>query len=70
MKIDWRQRNPLIFLAFLANKYLSLGIPEWQIAAAVFAITFFLFMQFVVEVIGQITSYLNINCLTIKKRDQ
>lgn len=70
MKFDWRQRNPLFFLAFLANKYLALGIPEWQIAAGVFLITLFLFMQFVIEVIGQITSYLNIHCLTIKKRDQ
>ncbi len=45
-------------------------IPEHCVASAVFAFTFIAFSVFVVRVIGQITSYLDINCLTIKKKVQ
>jgi hypothetical protein len=44
-------------------------VPESWIAAIVFIATFSLFMKFTIETIGQITSYLNINCLTIKKKE-
>lgn len=43
-------------------------VPETWVAWAVFAITFFLFMRFTVDVIAQITECLGINCLTIKKK--
>lgn len=43
-------------------------LPESWIAAIVFIATFSLFMRFTVDTIGQITSYLDINCLTLKKK--
>ena len=43
-------------------------LPEAWVAWLVFGITFFLFMRFTVDVIGQITECLNINCLSIKKK--
>jgi hypothetical protein len=67
MKFNWRQLNPLFYLAFPLNS-IGFAFTEWQVAAGVFGITFVLFMQFVVEVIGQITGYLGIYCLTIKHR--
>ena len=44
-------------------------LPESWVAAIVFIATFTLFMRFTVDTIGQITTYLNINCLTIKKKE-
>lgn len=44
-------------------------VPESWIAGIVFLATFILFIKFTVETIGQITSYLGINCLTIKKKE-
>jgi hypothetical protein len=84
MKFDWRQFNPLWFSLFLINKVLLTVLPkslqqpgargndfmpESWVAATVFIATFTLFMRFTVDTIGQITTYLNINCLTIKKKD-
>lgn len=47
----------------------NLVVPESWIAGIVFLATFILFIKFTVETIGQITSYLGINCLTIKKKE-
>jgi hypothetical protein len=44
-------------------------LPESWIAGMVFTATFILFMKFTVETIEQITSFLGINCLTIKKKE-
>lgn len=44
-------------------------LPESWVAGIVFSATFFLFMKFTIETIDQITSFLGINCLTIKKKD-
>lgn len=84
MKFNWKQYNPLWFSLFLLNKLAlsvlprslqqqgSIGndlLPESWVAAIVFIATFTLFMRFTVDTIGQITTYLNINCLTIKKKE-
>jgi hypothetical protein len=84
MKFNWRQFNPLWFTLFLFNKVAltflpkslqqpgAIGndmMPESWVAAIVFIATFSLFMRFTVDTIGQITTYLNINCLTIKKKE-
>lgn len=44
-------------------------LPESWVAGIVFSVTFFLFMKFTIETINQITSFLGINCLTIKKKE-
>lgn len=44
-------------------------LPESWVAGIVFFATLTLFMKFTVETIHQITSFLGINCLTIKKKE-
>jgi hypothetical protein len=44
-------------------------LPESWVAGIVFSVTFFLFMKFTIDTINQITSFLGINCLTIKKKE-
>jgi hypothetical protein len=43
-------------------------VPEEWVAGVVFTLTLIVFSRFVLGVIGQITQYLDINCLTIKKK--
>lgn len=45
-------------------------LPEWWVASAIFIVTFTWYIHYIVTVINQITEFLDIYCLTIKRRTE
>ena len=57
------------FFLFPVNKYNHFfTLPEWLVALIIFAATSAFYGTFVVCTIGQITEFLDIHCLSIKKK--
>jgi len=62
------QKSPFLFFLFLVNNIAGKVVPDSTVALFIFIFTLISFLVFVVGCINQITAYLDINCLTIKKR--
>lgn len=58
----------MIILAFPLNRLMDLNIDENLIYYGLMVINYSLYFWYIVNVIGQITTYLDIHCLSIKKQ--
>ena len=58
------------FLLFPLNQHLNGVVPEWIIALVIYAVNMGTYMTFVVCTIRQITEFLDIYCLSIKKKKE
>ena len=58
------------FMLFPLNKYLGSVVPEWQVALVIYIVNMGTYVAFVICTIGQITEFLDIHCLTLKKKPE
>ena len=68
MQSEWHSWTFMWFLLFPLNKYLGGVAPEWTVALLVYFVNMGTYLTFAVCTIGQLTEFLDIYCLTIKKK--